>query len=1250
MLRRLQRLCRPALPFALLGMGGGLLAQPVPYGIASWPEAGHGNHRALVHVSEPANAIWAHIEWRRRDHDPETKDIRVFDAATGERVMNVARVNVTRAYGDLLFQPVTVPGDYEVYYLPYNPGTGNFDDPGTYFAPEDTADPGWLEDNGLTPEGIASGKWRSLPRSELVEIQARNEFHRFDPMEVIATEAEVARLLAQYPNRTYLLFPEDREHAIRMFDDLPYRWVQRGPSNQFRGTPQPGEYYVFQIGVYAARRPIEDVELSFSDLRIGRGQTITSSELTCFNLEGTDWLGCPMSKVFELGQGQVRPLWIGVQVPQDGRGTYRGTITVRPLGAEESTVNVRLRVNGPVLVDCGDSELWRLSRLRWLNSTLGLDDDIVPPFTPLGVEGNTVKCLGREVAFGAVGLPASINSNGREILAAPIHLVVETDEGPVAWAAGETRVPKASGGVVQRETQCEGDGLELGVESQMEFDGCVLFRATLKAKRDVELRDVRLELPLRREVARYMMGMSRRGGLRPKEWDWAWDIGRADNMVWLGDVHAGIQLKLMGPHEVWSYVNLKQSGIPESWGNGGQGGCRIREAGERVDVVAFTGPRRLGADSGLVFHFRLLVTPFKPIDPRHWDWRYGNVQAAGNIAHVHHACPENPYINYPFLTADRLAEYVQAVKSIRTCRTDPGELTYPAEGNINLERGALHIWARVNFYLPAVEAEETQSQQPWFAPLFDSGAPKSSQPPVNQNLFILAFPNEDELCFYWNVDDWGMRAYVRQGAPEHNQFPALLPSHSPNWQEGERHLLTLSWGDELAIFVDGRRLAAMPYRGTLQTSLEGATIRLLGGFAVDAVKITDVPFGEGMLATPSVDEDTLLLDAFGGWNGGEQTRPEKMAGERGCGQVRGVCQKVQGEYGPEIVFSSREVPVAPKGVNLYYTVRELSNHVVEMWPLRSLGDEVFRSDEHYIYSVEKSTMATAGGGYPWLKEHLVAGYVPAWRQPLANGETDAAIATQGLSRWHNYYVEGLKWLMDHTGIDGLYLDGIGYDREIMKRVAKVMVRTNPQSRINFHSGNDYDYDDRRISPANIYMEHLPYLSNLWFGEMFDYNRSPDYWLVEISGIPFGLTSEMLEYGGNDNPYRGMLYGMTGRFNASKEPMWRFWDEVGIQEAEMIGYWEPDCPVRTGRDDILATAYRRRDRTAVSIASWADEAVDVKLRIDWQGLGLDPEKARLYAPSIPGFQPEASSGPSDGIPVEPGKGWLLVISENTYPTA
>ena len=107
----------------------------------------------------------------------------------------------------------------------------------------------------------------------------------------------------------------------------------------------------------------------------------------------------------------------------------------------------------------------------------------------------------------------------------------------------------------------------------------------------------------------------------------------------------------------------------------------------------------------------------------------------------------------------------------------------------------------------------------------------------------------------------------------------------------------------------------------------------------------------------------------------------------------------------------------------------------------------------------------------------------------------------------------------------------------------------------------------------LYMEHFPYVNRLWFGEYFDYeNNSPDFFLTEVSGIPFGLMGEMLEKGGN--PWRGMIYGMTNRMpwsdNADPRPIWKVWDDFGMQGTKMFGYWSPNCPVKTDNPDVLAT--------------------------------------------------------------------------------
>ena len=171
-------------------------------------------------------------------------------------------------------------------------------------------------------------------------------------------------------------------------------------------------------------------------------------------------------------------------------------------------------------------------------------------------------------------------------------------------------------------------------------------------------------------------------------------------------------------------------------------------------------------------------------------------------------------------------------------------------------------------------------------------------------------------------------------------------------------------------------------------------------------------------------------------------------------------------------------------VKIYYTVRELANRAPELFALRSLGDEIFAPGP--------------GGGYSWLQEHLGSNYIAAWFVPELK---DAAVVNSGVSRWHNFYVEGLDWLARNVGIDGLYIDDVAFDRLTMKRVRKVLDRHRPDALIDLHSANQYNVRDGFASSANLYLEHFPYLNRLWFGEYFDYNSAPDYWLTEISGHP-----------------------------------------------------------------------------------------------------------------------------------------------------
>ena len=976
-----------------------LQAQAVPtdelYGVGIWNADSLGNHRVIVSVDKPADAVLATIDWRRRDLNPEAKNLIVVDAATGERITNVCRFTIDRERGEVVFQPQTVPGEYYIYYLknvmsgsPYYPTVN-------YPAFENTASADWVKKNKLSGK-----KAPALPAAKVVQFQAINELNSFYPMEVIATSNETARLLKEHPGEKYILFTEDRKFPIRMTTDIPYKWSADDRHDFFNGQADNGEYYVFQLGVWAARSNVENLHVDFSALtNKATGEQIPASSITCFNTEGTDVTGTVFEKNCSVDKGKVQALWVGTQLPEHlSAGTYQGTVTVSAANAESKTVQVSLNVSENVIANHGDNEPWRHSRLRWLNSQIGFDDEVIAPYTPLVMKDKTISCLGREIKLSDLGLPEHITSyfketmtgigtNGRSVLAAPMELAADGG----AWENLNFEITKHKQGAIAWKALNQNSRFLMDLEGEMESDGNIAYKVTLVAREDASVEDVALRTHLASGVGRYMMGLGEKGGYCPNDLRWKWDVEKNQDAVWVGDVNAGIQIRLYDnkyerPLNT-NFYHQKPLHMPVSWCNAGNGGIDIHNAADGTRINAYSGKRSVKKGDRLYYYFNLALTPFRPIDTdKQWRERYhhnyefldGIQKRGANVINIHHANAINPFINYPFL------------------RTK-----------------------------------------------------------------------------------------------------------------------------EMKAYIDGAHARDMK-------------------------------------------------------------------------------------------------------VKIYNTVRELSNSCVEMFALRSLGNEIFSEGP--------------GGGFSWLQEHLDQNYIGAWFVP---GLKDAAIVNSGISRWHNYYLEGLDWLMKNVGIDGLYIDDLAFDRMTMKRIRKVMNRTNPGAMIDLHSANQYNPKDGFANSANLYLEHFPYLDRLWFGEYFNYDFPPEFWLVEVSGIPYGLMGEMLEGGGN--PWRGMLYGMTGRSpRVDNGPLWKLWDSFGMQNSEMIGYWVKDNPVKTGSEKTLATVYSHMgDKALISLATWEDTDAKVKLSIDWAKLGLDPSKVTLHAPAIENFQQETTWKPSDEIVVPKGKGLLII---------
>jgi len=815
----------------------------IPFTVAdsAWNVDMLGSHRAIVSVGQSGaqKAVRVTLPWRRPDMRIDAKKIIVMDVGTGQEVKNVSVIDFTSERGVIAFQPPTVPGKYEVYYLPAKFRKG-YDDArwgkyNDYLPPEYDADPDWEKEIKSNP-GV-------IPEAKLIRFEARTKFDFFTNMGLIATEKEIQELKRKSTD-DYLLFPEDRAYPIRL-TTIPVRWVKKlengawrmahGRKNKFEGFAAPNEYYTWQIGIWSADKPLNDVRLTFSDFTHTSGDVVSREEVTCFNLGGTNWDGRPVAFRVDVPQAKVQALWCGLQIPATVRGgKYRGTATVTAEGVAPQTVDITIHTGKEELADKGDGDLWRHARLRWLNSTIGMDDLPVFPYDNMEIAGNRVTATGKTLEVASNGLPKSIEINGRQVLHFPVAFVVETHDGSITFDAENLQVEKKADGLVQWEASSEQGGLHFKCSACMEFDGYVRYHVRLSAEQALPVNDVRLVTSYTPAASDYFMGIGLKGGTRPAKHVWDWK-GHWDS-YWIGGDKAGLHVELRGAAYHGPLMRDYYAGPPKVWDNAGKG--RITVSGNKnqpANVVASTGNQVI-TPQPLDFEFALLITPVKPVNTaKHFSERYFHSQpddfakAAGegaNIANIHHSLRLNPYINYPFHVREPLVKFVE-----------------------------------------------------------------------------------------------------------------------------EQH-------------------------------------------------------------------------------------------------------------------------AANRKVKLYYTIRELSNYTSEIYALKSLNHEIL--------------IAGAGYGPPWLCEHLIDDYWPAWYTELPGQQADAALVLNGFSRWINYYLEGLRWMFEHYGIDGIYMDDVSFDREVMKRIRKIMARYRPTAIIDLHSCSDYSN-----GPANQYTDFFPYIDRLWFGEAFKYNIQLD---------------------------------------------------------------------------------------------------------------------------------------------------------------
>ena len=1243
----LPNLLTTVLAAVALGEGKGRAAGwpsvvPSPGEPGSWTSA--GNHRFVITPSSQLQGgnVTVVVEWRRSDASPLEKAVFITDGGN-TTVGDCRMISATADVATFEFTPTSTGGPYYAYYMPfatceYRGGSCRSAARVNYLKPGVNGScsvPIAVRTTG--PLGAWSRNLTAQPSQRPVDVpfdvatatavyQPRAAFESFEPMGMPMTAVEYAAFIARRPAATAaIVVAEVREHPVRMRSRLPARWLSANLSHPaILGAVQPGENFTFQLAVHAVADTAGVTGVSFTPLVQAAGAAVLPArQLRVMNMGGLDFWSRPFSvPVVTVAAGEVRSLWVAAVVPATtASGSYRGTATVTFRVGPAVTVAVELAVAGAPLPNGGDDDPARGSRLHWFDSTAGNRGDTVPaPFTPIQTSktasgGLLVSALGKRVTIGRSGLPLRISvrrtnqSQWAEVLEpAGVTLDLDTDVfvGPatIRWGA-PTNMSVAWQSVM------ESSLARLTIDGSLDCTGYLSFNATLTAKagpgRTVVPRavggtaaeglaaGVNLTVPV--SGAHLAMGLGRPGGFIERfirntpasDALCSWVILDFGSPITLD----GIRLCSYGdgvhdPRHMYLQAGTAVSGGGFAW--------------DPKEVRALVGAFSNGTEAAPKPQTQQFA--FAKATSRHWRWVVQDCWPSPLTKASHAMVAEVEFHRAGDHAGVFLLNSGTAASSLIASSSGDGTPKNPAWQAVD---------GIVRYKSFAYGYDAVLGQLP---------DPPPAAPAANGSNATL-----------WRWDGVNGNNAVWLGSTKAG-IRTFLKGDDPFWQAAVPYDSRASPEPPASWSNNGTGGAEVRRDGTV-TAFSGPRWLLPGA---------SVSYAWTLVVTPvrPLDLQAHFRDRWAqlGGPGGDYT-------EFANASVTVVNMHQGNEVNPWINYPYLTNPAMKHAADtchalgmkfsVYNTMRELSDRCTELFAMVSLNE---------------TFVSGAGGGADWLVEHLRDGYLAAWSSPIsapldtsavpdpdpAEGTRlqDAGIRVRALSRWNNYYVAGIEQMKRDFGADGVYLDEIAYDRVTMLRVRNVL---GDAGRIDHHS----NCGGFTPSPATNYMELYPFINRLWYGEGFDYDTpQADYWLAEISGLPSGLSADMLRYttmhhehGETRYHYRGMLVGSAFRYTNAASPfspaaLWRFWDAFAIERAAMIGWWEDreegpgTVPVALSDPNFVATVYLHHGQQAlVAIADFGPAKGNytsaLRLSLNWTALGLDRATAVLSVPVIPPFQ-------------------------------
>ena len=138
------------------------------------------------------------------------------------------------------------------------------------------------------------------------------------------------------------------------------------------------------------------------------------------------------------------------------------------------------------------------------------------------------------------------------------------------------------------------DELRVDIDADWNAGGQLSYTVKVTALTDLDLKNIVMHIPFRKEMAGYMKGLGVAYGVRPDSmFVWKWPGAPKATGVWIGDTRIGLQYALEGA---------------QTWANEGKGSISVGIKGKSMLASNDSGPRHLSKGDVCWYNFNLLIT------------------------------------------------------------------------------------------------------------------------------------------------------------------------------------------------------------------------------------------------------------------------------------------------------------------------------------------------------------------------------------------------------------------------------------------------------------------------------------------------------------------------------------------------------------------------------------------------------------------------------------------------------------------